>query len=45
MRMPRHAYGHKTRSGGFGGLLRSRFSLILVGLFLVFLYWQANQSE
>jgi metalloendopeptidase OMA1, mitochondrial len=45
MRLPRHAYGHKTRSSGLGGLLRSRFSLILVGLFLVFLYWQANQTE
>jgi predicted Zn-dependent protease len=45
MRLPRHAYGHKTRSSGLGGLLRSRFSLILVGLFLVFMYWQANQTE
>lgn len=45
MRLPRHAYGHKTRRRGLGGLLRSRFSLILVGLFLIFLYWQANQTE
>ena len=45
MRYPRHAYGHRSRSSGLGGLLRSRFTLILVGLFLLFLYWQANQKE
>ena len=45
MRLPRHGYGHKTRSRGLGGLLRSRFTLVVVGLFLLFLYWQANQTE
>lgn len=45
MKLPRHGYGNKTRSSGIGGLLRSRFSIIIVGLFLLFLYWQANQTE
>lgn len=45
MRLPQHGYGHKARSGGIGGLLRSRFGIIIIALLLLFFYWQSNQKE
>lgn len=40
MRMPRN----RSR-GGLGGLLGSRFGIILIALVGLFLYWQMNQKE
>lgn len=37
--------GDRIRSNGLGDILRGRFGILLVALFGIFIYWQANQKD